>query len=49
MGLVQPLDTTVNKDLKHRINELLNEELNKNPELWDLGRFSIGYRRVLIM
>lgn len=45
-GLVQPLDTTVNKILKAKINELLDYELDRNPELRELGRFSVGDRRV---
>lgn len=47
-GLVQPLNTAVNKTLKVKISELLDEEMDKNPQLWESGRFTIGDRRVLM-
>lgn len=47
-GLVQPLDTAVNKTIKAKISELLDREIDQNPELWESGKFSIGDRRILM-
>lgn len=46
-GLVQPLDTAVNKTLKSKISELLDEEHDKNP-IWTTGQFRLGDRRILM-
>ncbi|KAH0606088.1 uncharacterized protein H6S33_003749 [Morchella sextelata] len=47
-GLVQPLDTAVNKILKGKISELLDLELDKNRSLWEEGQFTVGDRRILM-
>lgn len=41
-GLVHPLNTYINKTLKAKISDLLDEKLDRNPDLWELGRLSIG-------
>jgi len=46
-GLVQPMDTSINKVLKDRISLLLDEEVEKNPEIWE-NDFSISDRRIVI-
>jgi hypothetical protein len=47
-SLVQPLDTAINRILKDHISDLLDEEIDRNPSLWDSGRFTVGDRRVLM-
>lgn len=48
-GLVQPMDTSINKVLKEKISCLLDEEAEKNPTLWDTGGdFGIADRRIVI-
>lgn len=47
-ALVQPLDTAVNKTIKAKISELLNQEMDKNFEFWESGKFTIGDRRILM-
>ena len=46
-GLVQPMDTSINKVLKEKISELLDEEVEANPELWE-NDFSVADRRIII-
>lgn len=48
MGHVQSLDTAVNKILGIRVNELVDNELDKHLELWKIGRSSIGDRHLLL-
>ena len=46
-SLVQPMDTSINKVLKERISLLLDEEMEKNLELWE-SDFKIADRRIII-
>jgi len=46
--LVQPMDVSINKPLKDNISELLDEEMERNPKLWD-GEFSVSDRRIVII
>jgi hypothetical protein len=48
IGLVQPLDTTINKIWKAKISKLLDKERDKNPEMWELGKFSLGDRTIFM-
>lgn len=41
------MDTSINKVLKEKISELLDEEMEKNPVLWD-NDFGIADRRIVI-
>lgn len=47
-SLVQPLDTAVNRIFKDHISNLLDNEMDRNPDLWDSGRFTVGDRRILM-
>ena len=47
-GLVQPMDTSINKVLKEHISLLLDVEAERNPTLWDNAEFSIADRRIVI-
>lgn len=46
-GLVQPMDTSINKVLKERISQLLDEEVEENPTFWD-NDFGIADHQIII-
>ena len=46
-GLIQPMDTSINKVLKEKISILLDEEVESNPDVWE-NDFSISDRRITI-
>ena len=46
-GLVQPMDTSINKILKEQISYLLDVEVERNPTLWE-NDFGIADRRIVI-
>lgn len=47
-SMVQPLDTAINRIFKDHISELLDHEMDRNPDLWDSGRFTVSDCHILM-
>jgi len=48
-GLVQPMDTAINSLLKDKISEVIEDEMDENPDQWDDNNYHISDRRILIV
>jgi transposase-like protein len=47
-GFIQVCDTTINKSLKARIEELADQYIDEHEVEWVQGKYSVGDRRVLL-